>query len=275
MNISTTVTLSAPLYLNPIQLKKVKDGGYKISCSGKIPLQSRLRLVIQNDSAGVELNTASHGDLVGAAQLPALLASIGRQKLWGQEVACHLVALQGTHAVAASNQVKLTCPVRPYAGRLCPEMGRLDAGPKMSYTGVQNGRMLAQPAVDGCYYFVYGGQFETNNTMRGLNCITFAGAVFGVDPASRAMSGYGTQLADSLRAAPCGLEAKTGAEIKQHFVAKPMGTYLMWNMHHVVVVSGGMIHEFSQSHHGYRATPISGWHFANPPFWVRRTPKQF
>ena len=275
MNISTTVTLSAPLYLNPIQLKKVKDGGYKISCSGKIPLQSRLRLVIQNDPVGVELNTASHGDLVGAAQLPALLASIGRQKLWGQEVACHLVAFQGAQAVAASNQVKIKCPVRPYAGRLCPEMGRLDAGPKMNYTGIQNGRMLAQPAVDGCYYFVYGGQFETNNTMRGLNCITFAGAVFGVDPASRAMSGYGTQLADFLRATPCGLEGKTAVEIKKHFATRSVETYLMWNMHHVVVISRAMIHEFSLSHHGYRVTPIADWHFAHAPFWVRRTLKQF
>jgi hypothetical protein len=275
MSVIIPKTFTPSVKLHPIHLKKIKEGGYRISYTGKAPANSRLLLLINEQLPGVDVTAAPPHDLLHAANLPAFLACIGNLKLWGQEAGCRLFAVQGGQTSAISNGEKLACPVRPYVGRLGPELGRPDSGPKLNYTGVQDGRMLAQPAIDGCHYFAYGGHFETSNDLRGLNCITYAGAVFGVDPASGALRGNGAKLSDYLRAEPCGLEMKTGVEIKQFFSEKPHGTYLVWNAHHVVVLWAGKVYEFSQSHHGFRVTPIPAWHFASPPFWVRRTPKQF
>lgn len=73
--------------------------------------------------------------------------------------------------------------------------------------------MFYQPSIDRKYYFAYGGKFETDNTMRGFTCITFIGAVCGVDPSSGAMGAYGTQLANHLAATMCDMENKKESDI--------------------------------------------------------------
>ena len=142
---------------------------------------------------------------------------------------------------------------------------------------VPDGRMLHIPAIDGCYYFAYANRFETKNAMRGFNCITYAGAVFGVDAAASGhpMSAYGTQLANHCQCIPCDLENRTVAEVRGFFAKHPAGTYLMWSEHHTVVVVNGTVHEFREKRRGYNVEPIAQWQHHDERWWVRRTPKQF
>jgi hypothetical protein len=215
------------------------------------------------------------GDLLDAEHLPTFLAGIGRQKLWGTKTKCSLWVLHGDKLVAQS-QMDFDSPVRPFVGKLGPSLGAPDGGPKLQYTGVSQGRTLHIPAIDGCYYYAHGGRFETDNRLRGLNCITYAGAVFGVPSSTHALSHYGTQLANHVGATPCGLENKTGDEIKSHFAKNPLGTYLMWSAHHVVVVVDSKIHEFALSKNGYVVTDLQQWHFSGKSrWWVRKTRQQF
>jgi hypothetical protein len=135
--------------------------------------------------------------------------------------------------------------------------------------------MFHMPAIDGCYYFAWGGKFETSDLMRGFDCTTYAGAVFGVDAATGALSGYGTQLANHLHATQCNLENKTGADITAYFIRNPRGTFLMWSDSHVVIVQNALVHEFSQTRGGYAATPIAAWRFGSKRYWIRKPQKQF
>jgi hypothetical protein len=113
--------------------------------------------------------------------------------------------------------------------------------------------------------------------MRGFNCITYAGAVFGVDAraSSKPMSAYGTQLANHCQCVPCNLENKTIPEVREFFAKNPRGTYLMWSAHHIVVLVNGIVHEFRELRHGYNVQPISQWEHRDTQWWVRRAPRQF
>jgi hypothetical protein len=165
-------------------------------------------------------------------------------------------------------------PVRPYVGQLGPRLGAAATGPPLRYTGNGTGRMLHFPVIDGCYYFSYNNVFETEDRMRGFDCTTYAGAVFGVDASTGALNGYGTKLANHLGALQCDLENKTGDEIKAYFSKNRQGTFLMWNAHHVVVVVNGTVHEFAQSRGGYSATSVDIWGF-HGRYWVRKPRTQF
>lgn len=267
--------VAARLKLNPISPGLIRNGGYIISYTGNLSPGTTLWLGLPDLQHAVDVTKRNQKDLLNATNLPQFLSFIGRQKLWGTQGTCRLFVMRGSTVLEQSNEQRFDCPVRPYVGRLCPELGKGDTGPQLQYTGVVNGRMLYQPAIDGCYYFAYGGKFETDNRMRGLNCITYAGAVFGVDPACGAMSCYGTQLANHLGAQPCDLENKTGQEIKAYFVRSPKGTYLMWSSTHTVIVVNGMVHEFSQGRGGYVSTSIQQWGFGSARYWVRKTLQQF
>jgi hypothetical protein len=267
--------VSSGLKLNTVSLGRIRNGGYLVGYEGNIPSGASLLLSVSDEQHTLDVTRQKQGDILDARNMSAFLALIGNQKLWGTQATCRLLTVSGGKVVGRSNEQTLDCPVRPYVGRLAPELGRGDTGPKLQYTGVSNGRMLFQPAIDGCYYFAYGGKFETDNLMRGLNCITYAGAVFGVDPASGAMSGYGSHLAAHIGAVRCGLENKTADEVKVYFRTNPRGTYLMWSSTHTVIIVNGMVHEFSQSQGGYASTSVERWRFGVSRYWVRKTPKQF
>lgn len=263
-----------PLKLQPIRLESITRGGYRIHYTGKPPVGTRLLLGIPDVKSTVDVTHRAATDLLGVELLPKFLSCIGRLALWGTTTTCTLFAVNGNTVVAQSPPESFATPVRPYAGKLGPSLGAPDSGPPLQYTGIQTGRTLHVPAIDGCYYYSWAGHFETDNKMRGLNCITYAGAVFGVPSITGAMSQTGTHLATHLRTIPCGLEAKTGHEIKAHFSKHPHGTYLMWGSDHVVVVVNSFVHEFSHSKGGYMKTSIHHWHFGG--HWsVRKTPIQF
>jgi hypothetical protein len=274
--------------LNSIKLQPIIKGGYLVSYTGSVPTDSRLMLAVSNSlstasniTSAIDVTHQPASHLLNMTNLPSFLALVGKHGLWGTKGYCSLIIAKAGAVVAKSNVETFVAPVRPYTGKLGPFIGRPDSGPKYQYTQNPNGRMLHIPAIGGCYYFeIDAGPnkhcFETNNNMRGLNCITFAGAVFGVSASTGAMSGYGTKLANHLGATQCNLENKSDTEIRAYFAKHPTGTYLMWSATHVVVVVNSKVYEFAHSKHGYAGDqPIEKWNFYNSRHWVRKTPKQF
>lgn len=271
-----------PLKLHPISLGSIDKGGYVISYDGTVPPGATLRLALPDVHSSMDVTHQSSKDLLNASNLPVFLSLIGKHKTWwGTKGRCRLIVTRGGTVVDQSNEQPFACPVRPYVGPLRPDLGKGDSGPPLRYTGTPphypDGRVLHVPAIDGCYYFAYANRFETNNAMRGFNCITYAGAVFGVDAraSSKPMSAYGTQLANHCQCVPCNLENKTIPEVREFFAKNPRGTYLMWSAHHIVVLVNGIVHEFRELRHGYNVQPISQWEHRDAQWWVRRAPRQF
>ncbi len=270
------------LTLHPITLGPISKGGYVISYEGTIPPGASLLLGVPDVLHSIDVTRQNPKDLLTPANLPVFLARIGnRRTWWGTTGHCRLFLTRGGSVIAQSNEQPFDCPVRPYVGSLRPELGRGDGGPPLQYTGTPprypDGRMLHVPAIDGCYYFAFANRFETRNAMRGFNCITYAGAVFGVDAgaSTRPMSVYGTQLANHCGCIPCDLENKTLEDVRGFFAKNPRGTYLMWSEHHTVVVVNATVHEFRERRRGYNVEPISRWAHHDVRWWVRRAPKQF
>jgi hypothetical protein len=264
------------LQLKDVKLKAIKNGGYIISYSGNVPSGATLTLYLSNPTQGLDVTGRNANDLLGYDNMARFLACIGKEQLWGRRAQCRLMVSKSGQVVAEAQSPPFDCPVRPYVGVLAPSsVGDGGVGPKLRYTGNGTGRMLHMPAIDGCYYFAWAGKFETSELMRGYDCTTYVGAIFGVDSATGAMGGYGTHLANHLGASLCNLENKTGDDIRKYFSENTRGTFLMWSDSHVVVVHNTVVHEFSQSKCGYVATPISSWGFGVKRYWVRKPLRQF
>jgi hypothetical protein len=267
---------STTLTLNPIVLGAIKNGGYVVSYTGQVPAGATLLLGLPDTTRAVDVTGRPKTDLLDMARLRKLLDLFDQMNAWGTQVSCRLHVRQNGTTIAQSGTQTLRAPVRPYCGSLHPKLGKGDTGPRLCYTGIQTGRMLYQPDIDGRYYFAFGGKFETDNAKRGLNCITYVGGVCGVDPSSGAMSAYGTQLANHLLAQQVGMEGKSKQEVIQFFTTDGQhsqlrrGTFIVWNSGHTVLVVNGVVHEFALSKDGYNETPVAQWHFANGPFWVRQ-----
>ena len=264
----------ASIRLNPIKLNRISHGGYSISYIGKAPYGCRVFLAVPDLKHSIEVTHRPAHSLLDAKVLVQFLALIGNQNLWGRTISCQILIVKGNQIVMQSSAEPFNAPVRPYVGQLGPRLGAVAAGPPLRYTGSGRGRMLHFPAIDGCYYFMWNNVFETDESMRGFDCTTYAGAVFGVDASTGALNGYGTKLANHLGAKPCDLENKTGEEIKAHFAKNGQGTFLMWNASHVVVLANSTVHEFCHSKGGYRATTINEWGF-HGRYWVRKPKTQF
>lgn len=264
------------LTLKPIALGKIRNGGYVIAFDGDVPAASSLWLSVGDTDNVMEVSGANHKDLLNFTNLPRFLTLIGRKRLWGTTAKCRLIAKRGTSVVEQSNEQTFSTPVRPYVGRLAPTLG---SHAPLSYTGTPphypDGRVLHVPAIDGCHYFAYGGKFETDNKKRGFNCITYVGAVFGVDSSSGAMSAFGTQLAVHCGCAPCDCENKPLDDVKRFFKKNVAGTYFMWSEHHIVLVVNAVVHEFREKRGGYNTQPVADWDHRDNRWWVRRSLRQF
>jgi len=267
------------LKLNEVKLGPIRKGGFIISYTGTIPNGAKLTLCLSNckNNYQIDMTGRNQKNILGSDNLAAFLACIRMNNLWGKKAKCSLMVSLNKKVIETVESPEFDCPVRPYVGRLNPtDVGVEVTNPnKPKYTGNGKGRMLYMPSIDQCYYFSYDGKFETNNLNRGYDCITYAGAAFGVNPSTEAMSAYGTRLADHLGATQCMLENKTGDEIKEYFTNNPRGTFLMWSDSHVVIIHNSFVHEFSQSRDGYVSTSISNWWFGSKRYWVRKPRKQF
>jgi len=264
------------LTLNEIKLGAIRKGGYIIGYTGSVPSGATLSLCLSKPQLAFDVTARNSQDLLGADNMSRFLACIGAEQLWGKTAECRLIVTKSGRAIAEAKSRRFDCPVRPFVGKLSPsDVGIGGVGPRLRYTGNGSGRMLYMPAIDNCYYFAWGGRFETSDSMRGYDCTTYVGAVFGVDPATGAMSGYGTQLANHLNASQCNLENKTCEQIRKFFSDRGHGTYLMWSDSHVMIVQHGVVHEFSQGKSGYVATPVATWGFGSKRYWVRKPQVQF
>ncbi len=276
--------------LSPISMDRITRGGYKISYIGEtLPFPYRQLLGVSRSAYAfpdgsqlvdeskfcIDLTGRNPNDLIDVDNLPHLLDLFRRWSSWGLELSCKILVVRSGSIISSSNSEAIKCPVQPYEGELkspstAVKLGIGDNGPRFTYTGIQTGRMLHHKKIDGKYFFKYGGLFETSNLMRGFNCITYIGAVFAVDSASRAMSYRGGELAKYLKAEKCGMESKKSAEIKEFFAENPKGMYLMWSMGHVVLVIDGVVHEFSQSKGGYASTKAANWGYGIHFYTIRK-----
>ncbi|MGE0646136.1 MAG: peptidoglycan-binding protein [Nitrospira sp.] len=281
-----------PLKLKPISLGKIDRGGYIISYEGEVPPPPVYKVLLcvsnplyTNDVPGkiltgenrkhcIDISGRNKSDVIGPDNLPAFLQQMEVPPLWGGKAHCRLYVLrQDDTIVSCSNIELLDCPVRPLKCELTPELGRGDDGPSLAYTGIQTGRMLHHVPINKGYFFKYAGKFETTNDMRGLNCITYVGAVYGVDSSTGAMGSYGTQLAEVIGATKCDMENKKEADIKAFFSGHTKETYIMWSSSHVVLVVSGVVYEFSESKGGFVVTPVDDWNFHGKQYWIRKSPK--
>jgi hypothetical protein len=269
-----------PLTLRPIALGKIRHGGYVVGYDGTVPVGARLHLGLPDLNNAIDVTGHSKDDLLNANNLPLFLACIGRNRTWwGGQGRCRLYVKVGTNAVAESNEQTFSCPVRPLVGRASPELGRGDNGPLLRYTGTPpnyaDGRYLFVPAIDNCHYFAYGGRFETDDNKRGFNCITYVGAVFGVDVNSGAMSSFGTELAQHCGCTATECENKSLADAKAFLASRRVGTYFMWSAHHIVLVVNGVVHEFREKYGRYNAQSVAAWSHGDNHWWVRKSLRQF
>lgn len=268
------------LTLEPIKLARIGLGGYAIRARGSIAAGSRLWLGLPDQANSIEVTGKPLAGLIDPSNLPQLLALIGKQKtLWGRSGKCQVFVTRGNELLAKSNVQDIACPVQPYTGTLSPALGKGDSGPPLRYTGTPpkypDGRVFHVPPIDGCRYFSYGGLFETDDRKRGFNCITYVGAVFGVDAHSKAMSAYGTQLADHCKCTHVGCENQTLEQVRNFFIAHPRGTYLMWSAHHITIVVNATVHEFRERLNGYNSQPIAQWSHHDHHWWVRKAVRDF
>ena len=275
----TTVSTTPSLKLREISLGRIKHGGYQIGYDGSVPTGARLLLGLPDVHNALDVTGRKSGDVLASDNLPQFLSLIAKQEAWwGAEGRCTLFVIRDGDVIGQSNEQTFACPVRPLVGPLRPELGQGDTGPLLTYTGTPpkypDGRVLYMPAIDGRYYFAYAGTFETDNRKRGFNCITYVGAVFGVDVNTGAMGSYGTQLANHCGCTPCDVENKTLADARA-FLVKNRGTYFMWSAGHIVLVVNGTVHEFRQKLGRYNTQPVGQWEHDDRRWWVRKAPKQF
>ncbi len=174
--------------------------------------------------------------------------------------------------VSLSNVQSIDCPVQPYSGELSDhladtKLGEKDA-PPMQYTGASDGSggsaIAYIPAIDGKYYFYYGSGFEIDNSRRGFDCTTFAGAVLGISGNSGAMSGNGTDFAAYLvaksTACACDLDDAKESEVHDFFDDHATGSYFAWSGGHVVLIQDAFVHEFTFG--GYKRPAVANRKFA-------------
>lgn len=286
--------VSRPLPLKAISLQSIARGGFRIRYGGKRPpAPYRVLLTVSKNLTSVdrtgrplspedarnslEVTTRNPGRLIAADDLPDLLAIVERLGLWGKKAQCILLVTRDGQVASQSAVSLLSCPTQPLAGPLRPAIGKAAGGSPLKYTGLTSGRVLRPAAINGKYFFAHRGKFETSDSMRGFNCITYVGAVFGTDVQTGAMGSYGTQLVNHLGGVACGMECKKGDEIKTWFQTHMSGTFFMWSENHIVLVVNGKVHEFTNrgSIDGYAVTDIQSYPFSSKPYWVRRAPRDF
>lgn len=271
-----------PLNLKTITLKSIASGGYSISYTPKAPPKPYEvwlgHFALAHDY--LDVSDCKNTDVITSANLPDLLALIKQHGTWGTTLDLRLhVALDG-EVISESTWQRMDCPVQPHNGVMLP-LDEVNNGDKLTYQGDSAkgpfyGRMFHEiDGVDG-YFFKYAGLFETNKSRRGFDCITYVGTTCGGSTSHMADT---ADMVGQLGAKTCTLEkpAAPGAKgkaasptksdleatdpqnVKDFFVGKTTGYYVMWSGGHVVLVVDGSVHEFAFSKQGYASTDVATW----------------
>ncbi len=270
------VGAATPATLGAISLDRIDKGGYGISYSAQLPPTGyKVFLALQTDTSLLDITGRSAKGVVGTDNLPDLLELMEAASLWGKQAEYRIIVKRNGRLVSRSDPKTLQCPVRPYSGGLGDDLLKEENVKDFTYSGINDGCYFHMPAIGDKYYFSYDNKFETKNARRGLNCINYAGAVFGVDANTGAFAGYGTQLAAYLNAAKVDMEGKKAADLKKFFEDNPTGTYLMWSEGHTTVVVDGVVYESTnRTTQAYQKTDAQDWPYGNAVFWVRKLPAE-
>ena len=279
--IPTVVSMKA-LPLCPIVRKWWKQGGYTIQFSGSVPKGAKVRLLIGSDEDSVDITPhylPSH--------LKVILDVLSENDYWSKTgtryVDCQVAAYLDNEMIpgSLSNKQRLPCPVEPveveHLGTIAAltELGAVD--PPLNYVkdGPGCGRLLTD-AINGRYYFIYGGQLEIDPGNRGFDCTSFVGSALGRHDG---MAGTSADFADSIGAKTDVLKDVHLKDIRKFMGDNPVGAYLMWNNHHIVTLINGVVREFNipSGKPGYRETDIDQWHTSDigTKYTLRELPASF
>jgi hypothetical protein len=126
--------------------------------------------------------------LLDKGKLEKLLEIFANFSLWNMKVEASLLVVKQRRGekllVTRSPSEHLLSPVEPYPFELTSQLGADNLGDKhrIHYTGAGDGRLLSQEKFGKYYYFVNQNQFEKDEKLRGFDCSTFVGTVFGIAP---------------------------------------------------------------------------------------------
>jgi len=283
---------ASPLRLGPIALAPVSKGGYAVSYQPSAPPPPyRVFLgptaaahgTVLNLDQCLEITGCERTDVFTRRNLPLLLKLIGKpsHNWWAADLKVRLfVLLDGSIITRSSEEQTLPCPVRPHKGALLPLEN--DDPPRIKYVFKPgdkryHGRWLHEiPGLDE-QYFTEKGKFEHDPEFRGFACIGYASLVWGMpfedlakakglsvpDDPNEEDRYSGEDLARYTHATRCvwkgaELEETEPQNVVDFFQTHPPGYYLVWSGTHMMVATGGFVHEFTTSPNaGYNQTPIT------------------
>ena len=273
---------SGTLLLDEIKAVPIRFGGYRIVFHGHVPDHCNVRLLIGNSdlyfvdiTGGYMFGSRRHRH----SHLEQLLAVLDRRNFWGQRIPVRVAAYSGGRMLieTLSPPRFLECPLEPLRKIGIEEIGAV-AG--LRYTGKHDasgetkkdatansaqgqektGTILSHP-INGNYFFVYTGMFETELSRRGFDCTTYVGAAAGIAD-GKGQGGTGETVAVALGGKACNMEHKHPHGVKQFIAEHDTGTYVMWCHGHVVFGKLGFVHEFTDRisrNHGYQKTEFGHW----------------
>ena len=279
--------LANPLVLKPIKKGRVAYGGYAVAFTtcdeGSLPARESgytRHLCVLSDGNSIDVTDRKSGDLIVKENIGKLLVILENLNCWGTFVKCYLQVRYRGCVISTSEPQPLPAPVQPHNGRMLP-LDESNNGPKLLYQGDPkakdfHGRMFAQIAGYEKYVFIWAGAFETDNTKRGFDCITYVGTTCGgsnfhmhdsrdtcaslnttaVEHSRTSIDPKTKKLKDVLVT----LDDANPADVKDFFATRPAGFFLMYSGGHIVIVGNGNVYEFKASTpSGYACTPVATW----------------
>ena len=275
------------LVLRPITVVRISEGGYMIHYSGSVPAGARVLLLVGADNFSMDITGGyKTTQLLTLLSMLDQLNAANQGKYWGNPVPCWVGGFKDGRMLpeTKSRPENLQClvePVRNVSG-IGTSAGFAALGIRdLWYTATGEGRLLHTP-LDGKYYFKYGGKFEVAGNRRGFDCTTYVGSVYNLQSG---MDYNGEKVATAMWATSCGMEDKTGNEVKEFFKRHTSGNYVMWwfdagsGAGHVFGVIKGKYHEFTSAHphqptpNGYKTGNIQERHLGTHLWTVRQLPK--
>jgi hypothetical protein len=195
----------------------IAGGGYSIKSAAIPSLQSthafNLLFGTQPTTANqriLNIHPRRHGgDLeffdVDRRVLSEFLTIVGRNSWWERHIYVWVEAMSGARRSAVSRAASIKTPVEPVR-IIGPNLAK---HPKLIYPRNADGKsepgagrsVGKNTSLDGKYYFVYGGQFETEARYRGFDCSSFVKMAVGLpttsltDPSGRHLALSGPNIA--------------------------------------------------------------------------------
>lgn len=300
--LATMNTLGKPLWLR-VRLGSIHRDGYDIDLwkphRGTMPAEYRLVVVFSLTPLGLKpgqqltgyarrakieapSTTGQKHYNLSRGRREALLAEFDKIGAWRRTISAQgmLLKFPPAHMVRGTAPVdpfivsvspvqQFRAPLPPYKGPLTPmAIGALGLPYIQPLGQTYIGRYLYQ--IGPYRYFKWGSGFERDPRYHGMDCITFAGSVFG----ALSTPGFGNTMVSSrnlarhLSATPITwVEGRTthisrgrgrGAAIRTYVARYGMRRkFLLWWGSHIKVIWDGTSYEYSRSRGGYVALSLA------------------